>query len=404
MRRTAQALRDQARELRAIATTDGRLEGAYADTLRAGAADLDHHLRQTAERYEHVHAHLTNWANELDDMQSESTVLLRRAQEESSGPAGAPVGTHPDDDPVQPLRRSLNRLTADRDDRAAVYAARIRHACDDVIADSAWEGVEDAVGAVLDADWVGKVFEAAGWIVTIVGIAALFLTPAGWIVDLVLGLTIALITKDVIALLVGDGSWFDIGMDVVGLLAVGAGKIAFRALTEIQAATKLAAERALEERATAAALHDIRPALDRTYSITRRRGTSQAAKTAARQLRARLRAAAERAGANARQSESARPLAEASRPQTIAYGGDQETANLAADIDHLHTNYGQHEAVRQALHRVALWKGAYKASWMVGMGTDATDKIIGRSSLAPRKPYSRPYDDFKNRLQVGTSW
>ncbi|MDI5971811.1 hypothetical protein POF50_021155 [Streptomyces sp. SL13] len=406
MRRTAQALRDQARELRAIATTDGRLEGAYADTLRAGAADLDHHLRQTAERYEHVHAHLTNWANELDDMQSESTVLLRRAQEESSGPAGAPVGTHPDDDPVQPLRRSLNRLTADRDDRAAVYAARIRHACDDVIADSAWEGVEDAVGAVFQENWFNEVLEVASWTATFVGLIALFISPPAWIVGAALVLSFALIAKDVLALAVNQGSWFDISMDAAALLTMGGGKMAVDALVRIQEATKLSAEAAAAERAVAAALHDVRPVLDRTYRITNRRNTPRAAKTAARQLRLRLLAQAERLGEQAGHAESMRPMSNVTLREAFSFGGDTEVAGISKDIEYMRNEYPESSSVQQESRQRGAWQAVGRSSFWVGTGLDGVDKGIGQSQIAPLKPFSHSYMDFKNRFAVtyGTRW
>ncbi len=258
MRRLALALRDQARELRTIAAGED-LKGKYATTLRDGASDLELRLRQTAERYEHVHGHLTGWATELEDFQATSLTLLRRAHD---------TGPHrPPDDPLQPLRQALTRLTEERDERASHYAGRIRRACDDVIKDSAWEEFGDGVDAVLNDKWVERFFEAASWVVAIVGIATLFFTPAGWLVDLALDLTLMIAAKDVLALSVGEGSWFDIGMDALGFLTMATGAVAITMLERVQDATKIEAEAAAVERAVTGVLGESRPAMERTYRL-----------------------------------------------------------------------------------------------------------------------------------------
>ncbi len=393
MRTLARGLRDQARELRGIAAGED-LEGRYADALRDSAADLEVRLRQTAERYEHVHGHLAGWAGELEDLQAASVALLHRAR------PPAP------EDVLPLLRRSLARLTETRDTRAAFYAARINHACDDVIRDSVWERMENEAELILEDESVEALLETAGWVTTAVGLAALFFTPAGWIVDLALDLTIMLAAKDVLALSVGEGSWFDIGMDTVGLLTMGAGMQAAEELARIHSATKLAAEAAAEERATSIALGEERSDLDRTYRVTNRRSESRAAKAAARRLRAGIVNRAGLSGRAARQAEHALPMAEASPLEALPFGGDRETANACKDIDRMRAVYADSHAVQTASRNAGVWRGASKASFLVGAGTDGIDKGLSKSDLLSFKAWSGRYEDFKGQFKVtiGSGW
>jgi hypothetical protein len=396
MRRLAQGLRDQARELRAIAHTEG-LRGKYATALRDNAADLESHLRQTAERYEHVRSHLTGWATELEDLQAESLAVLRRAHA---------CAHDADAHDAHPLRAALARLTTARDDRAALYAGRIRRACDDVIKDSVWQAVAEDVRVGLDQDWLGRFFELAGWVTTVVGVTALFLTPPGWLLDLALATTFALTAKDLLALGVGDGSWYDIGMDAVGLSTMGTGEAAAGALGRIRSATKTAAAVAAHERAASDVLRDARPELDRAYRVTARRASTNAEKSAARRARAALLATADRAGSAARLSEHAHPLPPTTPRQALPFGGDHDTASLAADINRMRTQYADNEAVLHASRRAPGWEATAKASFWVGTGIDGIDKGLGRSNLLGFKPSSDDYEHFKGRFTstVGTGW
>jgi hypothetical protein len=413
MRRFAQALRDQAGDLRAIAAGEG-LKGKYADALRDNASELEFHLRQTAERYEHVYGHLTSWAGELEDFQATSFGLLRQAwdlppagQAPVPAPVPAPAPAAGDqDDPLEALRQRLAGLTNHRDDRAVVYAGRIKRSCDDVIKDSPWESFENEADAVLDSDWFGRVFEAASWVVTFVGIATLFLNPAAWVVDLALGLSIVLAAKDVLAMSVGEGSWFDIGMDVIGFATMATGVTAFKALTKIKDATKIAAKAAAAEQAVENVLDESRSALGRTYRVTSRVNSSGSAKADARRVRRGILATAERAGRAAGQAEAERVGPEATQREALAFGGDREAATVCHEIDRMRGAYANHDAVWKASAGANSWKVGFKASWMVGAGSDGFDKMLGKSDLAPRKPSFKPYNDFKDRFSsvIGTGW
>ena len=395
LRRLAVGLRDQAGELRAIAGAD-RLRGRYATALRDRAADLELRLRQTAERCERVRDPLADWAGELDAFQAESRHLLHRAR-----------ALPPDDaESLRLLRVSLARLVETRDHRAERCARRIRDACDDVLTDSRWERLADRIDAVLDTAWCGEVFEVAGWVTTVVGVTALFLTPAGWAVDGALALGAAVAAKDGLALATGEGSWFDVGMDTVGLLTMGAGKAAFASLDGIRVATRGVAGVAAEERAVEESVRTSRPALDRTYRVTGRRASSGASRAEARRVRAGLRAEAARAGSLARAEEESRALPPATAREALAFGGDREVAGVCKDIERMRTEYPNDEAVHEVSEGTELWTGVFNASWRTGMATDVADKTFGSSDVAPMKPHLQEYDDFKDRFktEIGTGW
>lgn len=395
LRRLAVGLRDQAGELRAIAGAD-RLRGRYATALRDRAADLELRLRQTAERCERVRDPLADWAGELDAFQAESRHLLHRAR-----------ALPPDDaESLRLLRVSLARLVETRDHRAERCARRIRDACDDVLTDSRWERLADRIDAVLDTAWCGEVFEVAGWVTTVVGVTALFLTPAGWAVDGALALGAAVAAKDGLALATGEGSWFDVGMDTVGLLTMGAGKAAFASLDGIRVATRGVAGVAAEERAVEESVRTSRPALDRTYRVTGRRASSGAARAEARRVRAGLRAEAARAGSLARAEEESRALPPATAREALAFGGDREVAGVCKDIERMRTAYVNSREVQAAAGHAKGWEAAYKTGFWIGAGTDMGDKGFGSSDLFPGKWSFSPYDQFKDRFTVveGSKW
>lgn len=76
----ATSLREQARMLRGIGD-DNELKGKYAEKLRDESGTLEKHLREVAGRYERVHGHLTNWANDLEDFQTQADDVLRKAKQ-----------------------------------------------------------------------------------------------------------------------------------------------------------------------------------------------------------------------------------------------------------------------------------------------------------------------------------
>ncbi|SFF13420.1 hypothetical protein SAMN05216251_108319 [Actinacidiphila alni] len=408
MKRLAAMLRAEAADLALIGSADG-LKGGYAVKLRDESRELEVHLRETAGRYERVHGHLSGWAAELDDIQSEADRILRGARADASVSAsGSASGdTAPDGAEADPLarhRRSLDKVETHRDLRAAHYAARIRHEINDKIKDSWWERRKNEIDGVKGA--ISLVVDVMSWVATGIALVAIVMTPAGWVAGLAIWLAVGVLAGHLLLAAAGDGSWLDIGMDVFGLLTMGAGTIALKNLTAVRTATKLAAQGAADERAAVSATRSSRSVLDRSSATVNRRGATKAARAKARHDRNIARAAAKRAGRDAAAFEAAAPMAEASQREAVLLGGDRETANLYKDVVRMRAAYPESGAVRRASQGAEVHRNAFRGAWASATSVDLVDKAAGSSDFIPRKPSSSSYGDFKDRYtkEVGTAW
>lgn len=407
MKRLAAMLRTEAADLALIGTGDG-LKGGYAAKLRDEARELEVHLRETAGRYERVHGHLTGWAAELDDIQSDADRILRTARAEAETNAAAksadaaPDGA--DEDPLAKHRRSLAKVEAHRDARAAHYASKIRHEINDKIKDSWWERRKNEIDGLKGA--ISLVVDVMSWVATVIAIVAIFTTPAGWIAGLAVWLAVGVLAGHAALAAAGDGSWLDISMDIFGLLTMGVGKAALNSLKEVRAATKLAAQAAADEHAAASATRSSRSVLDRSSATVNRRSATKAARAKARHDRNIAKAAAKRAGRDAAAGEAATPMAEASQREAVLVGGERETANLYKDVVRMRNAYPADAGVQQASRGAERHKGAFQGTWIAATAVDLTDKGAGSSDLFPFKPGNEGYGNAKDSFsyEVGTKW
>ncbi|GGN85904.1 hypothetical protein GCM10011579_077140 [Streptomyces albiflavescens] len=246
----AKKLRDQAKNLQALSKED-KLKGKYVKRLREDSSTLEKHMREVASRYERVHGHLTTWASELEDFQSDADHVLRQAKEKQdeieaekvkesgSGDKNTPKASagEADHDPLQTYRNQLDTITGDRDTRANHHAGKIRDEIDDVIEDSWWDNVK---GWFHDnADWIKTVLDALGWIATIAGIIAIWIPGLNL---LVLGIAVLTILARSMLVASGDASWTDLAFDVGGLLLMGIGRGGINMLKGANKVTTAAAQ------------------------------------------------------------------------------------------------------------------------------------------------------------------
>lgn len=411
MKRVAAMLRAEAADLKVIGEGEG-LKGRYADALRDSARELGARLRETAGRYERVHGHLAGWAHELEGFQSEADRILRTARAETesgvqSGASGAEVhggGDPGGDGSTGEYRKALARVEAARDERAADYASRIRREIDDTIKDSWWErrknDLDDAKSAI------SFVLDVMSWVATGIAIAAITLTPAGWVTGLAIWLAVGVLAGHTLLAAAAAASWADVAMDIFGLTTMGVGTLALGALRGIRTATKLAAELAAEERAAANAARASQAVRDRTSAVVNRRGATRAARARARHDRNIARAATRRAGREAAAEESATPMAEASRWEAATVGGDKETANLFKDVRRLRAAYPESAGVRRASEGAEEYKRIFQSAWTVSTVVDVWDKGAGSSDIFAGKWKYGPYARLKDRYtkEVGSTW
>ncbi|WP_051744523.1 putative T7SS-secreted protein [Streptomyces yerevanensis] len=261
LRRTAEAIKKQADEIKALSSVESWKSKA-AEEFRKEAEEAGGKLRKAYKRYDAAADALgekvvdggspKEYASELHRAQTMADKALRDAQAaddehkaSSNGIDKLPKNTA-DDDPgrkklenrqeaaTSAMERAKRDLEAAKDVRdAAVTKARdaIRHAIDnDGLKDGRWDKFKDWVHD--NSGWIKEWVDGLGWVATICGTLSLLV---GWIPVIgqalagILG-TIALIATLVslvghlVLALAGEGSWFDVALDIVGLATFGIGR------------------------------------------------------------------------------------------------------------------------------------------------------------------------------------
>jgi hypothetical protein len=399
----AEKLREQAKNLKAISDED-TLKGKYVQRLREESGTLEKHMREVAGRYERVHGHLTTWANELEDFQSDADKVLHQAKEkqgeieaEKKKEAGsADKDTHrpsagDTDDPLQSYRKRLNDIVGDRDTRADHHTRKIRDEIEDVIQDSTWENIK---GWVHDhADEIKAFIDVLGWVATAAGFLALAVPGLNLLVLGIAGLTVAL---RLLLVASGDASWTDVIFDVVGGLLVVGGIGAAAKLASGAKATVGAAQ-AARTAGLRQGLRGVKGILDDTGRMMTKmpQGPGRQALGAARN--AIRKSISQNVGLVAKGPLRVSPLS------TLVHLGDKEMAGMAKMLK-------ANKATFPAAAGAAADK-AYKSyqvglgiAW-TGMGMDIVDKSLGKSDLTSwtkekfgtgEKPYNSVYSDWKD--------
>lgn len=275
LRRTAESIRKQANEIKALSSVEAWKSKA-AEEFRKEAEEAEGKLRKAYKRYDAAAdalgekvmegACFTEYASELHRAQKMADQALRDAQEadsEHKASSGAidklPKDTS-DDDPerkklekrqeeatsaMERAKRALEAAKGVRDAAAKRARDSISYAIDhDGLKDGTWDKFKDWVND--NSGWIETVLKVSGWVSTICGTLALLV---GWIPVIgqalagILG-TIALVATLVslvghtLLALAGKGSWFDVALDVVGLATLGIGRGALAAAKGASAAAQ----------------------------------------------------------------------------------------------------------------------------------------------------------------------
>lgn len=381
----AKTLRSQAQALKKI-SAEKDLKGRYARDLQDKAGTLEKHLREVAERYERVHAPLEGWANELEEIQDESLKLLKKARHEENdapdkeGKRGASGPTKDDDSTANKLASVITHYQ----ERAQHYSGKITSVVHDIIQDSTWESLKEDVGDALHNKWVKKFFELASWIATGVALIGIFCTPWGWLTALALGLTALIMTKDAIALATGNGSIYDVSLDVLVLATMGMGRVAGQGMRFARDSAKGAAIRSASQQASQKVVRSSRTPLGRVRSLlgggTKNRAT--------------------RAGSKAAQKEASRPLAQATKKEIRKAGGDLKIASKAKDTSLLRARYPHNLDIQKADNLAQFYKTMHNVGWRTSTAIGIAPKLIGGSNLWESKPHSDSYSKWQERHKL----
>jgi hypothetical protein len=309
---------DFAAELEAQASTLRRLSDADGWDADAGrrfsstAREIGDALGKARRRYTAVAEALRGYAPELAQVQREADAALRDAQAAQSAitanqPApqsSSPTGdATPDPSRTRALadaqtalsqaRRRLDHAVDRRDTGARRAAQHIQDVTDnDGLADSWWDKAKDWTSDRWDsftqwvhenADLISKVADVCGWIATAlaaVAIAISFIPVLNFLAAPLLlaatALTVVSLVAHVMLALSGDGSWVDVGFDLIGLATFGYGKVAAKGAEASEQVLKAAATRAARKEGQKAA----RRALEQGARRTSGRPISRAARQA----------------------------------------------------------------------------------------------------------------------------
>lgn len=264
----ASTIQDQITLLKAIAGDENI--GKFADTLRDTATDLRDGLEKVSTRYEHVSNYLGHWADDLDQCQSESLKALAKAQAvattalapDAKADPGAPAPTPAEKQQqaadkhakevaqgeLSAAKTQLARVKDHRDDRARHWMQKIEDTEHDGLKDSRWDTFKDIVHE--HAELIKLLADVCTWIVTILVVAS-FLIPGLNVATFVLaGFMLAALAGHTSLALTGDGSWIDVGLDIVALATLGSTKFlvtGLKASTEFAEATAAALRGGMDE-------------------------------------------------------------------------------------------------------------------------------------------------------------
>jgi hypothetical protein len=245
---TARQVAEQVAALQKI-SADGTQIGQTPDVIRSSASNLAGQLTNVAARYQNVAAALRGWGPELEQAQLMSLQALDQAeipyaklQRQITLPSGTnlsaaqkeTLATHQASmrqaqEQLDAAKAQLNRAISLRDTQAAYYQARINAATNDGLTDheSWWEHFEDWVAS--NAYLIRDICTALEVVATILAVVALFIPGLDIVALLLIAgmvLTTGALLGRVLLAVTGNGSWFDVAMDVIALASFGVGKLA----------------------------------------------------------------------------------------------------------------------------------------------------------------------------------
>lgn len=411
MKKIAEYLRTQAAALTAMAEADN-LKGKYAEKLGEESRGLGRKLDEAEDRYREVKGHLSNWANELEEFQKKADKALTDAKEAQriiDSHAKKPTESaasdkkkdktsneSPDEDPalkqakedLEDARKRLNTTEGDYQERSGHFASKIRSSIDDDMKDSWWT---DFKAWVADAEWLKKWTDRLIWLATVAGVVAMFIPVVGWVA---LGVTIAVTLSHLTMAATGNGSWFDVVMDIGALKMARNGLKAAKAIKGLQQSSrKTASDVANTQKATQSAQRNAGVRSNAEKAAHRRGGTSgnkrQKARARRLNLESKNRAEGRKAAAEVRDAE----MPQANLRDKVGTIGDAKLSQQMKDIKKWRDEYPDNATLADNASQAQRHQNALQGSWAVGTGLDLGDKFGDDVS-------GGEYDRMKGRMEA----
>jgi hypothetical protein len=418
--RIADTMQDQIASLRRIGKAD-TLTGEYADKLRTESDELAGRLEKAVGRYRAVGGHLGGWAGELRTAQEDSLKALDKAKTaDHTITAGTAFVVPPGPDgPTDPEQAAIDRrrdaavsgateqLRAARSQldaaveharrKGSEFAGRIRDAVDDDVKDSWWDNRKDWVDR--NAGWISAATDILSYVATGLAVLSLFIPGVNIIALLAIGLTAVVLVGHTTLAASGNGSWFDVGLDVFALATFGLGRVVTAEAKTVQASTREAAAVAAHRAARKEALQQTVAAREAAGRALSRRTAGAAQKSAARATIDAAKRDASRAAAKAAEEVRRAPLAQVNRREAALFGGDPEPAAHLKDARALRDRFPGSPKVQEAARDADRLHAWGRGTWAAGAAADGGDKI---GSNLPGDRYSRVKQHFT--LEVGSTW
>ena len=399
--RVEQQIADQVAALRTIAGSgdDGALQGHYSEKIRSSASDLAGQLAKVEGRYREVSSALNQWVPDLEHAQSQSLTALNEAEAPYQKlnqavilPSG-PDLTAAQKQSIQDYHTSMDRAQADldaakarltravgvRDQQAARCASAINNAIDDGVKDSWWDHVKDWVDR--NAGWLRTAANVLGWIATALAVLALLIPGLNIVALAFLGAMLLIHTMLAAA---GDGSWLDVGLDVLALATLGTGKLvtamARETVTGVEDAIATAAGRA----AARTALRDSSALRAARARVAASQGAKPWERAAARaqlnSLKTQVVRTARRTAARAIRNE---PLPKVSLIDRAWAGGDKEMAQYTARARSWAGRFPEARGVQDVLQTVNKARATGFLAWTANNAFDSLNHAGVTSGFGP---------------------
>jgi hypothetical protein len=297
------------------------------------------------------------------------------------------------------LSRQLGQVLEQAEARGRFWAHQIARAIDDELTDGFWDHIHGWVSN--HKEMLEKYTDRLGWVATVAAVGALAV-PGLNVAVLGVGLLDAVAIGSAGSMLAthtamaaeGEGSWWDVGIDAVGLASFGYGRYMSKGLGRAARAAKQAGADATG-----------REAAERFTTMTREQAArvmaDPAAGTAerhvARQSIVNVGRDAARVGDDATRAALEAPETQANLARRLL-AGSTEDADAVKGVSEIAAEHAGDTAVQDAAAEVRRLAAKGQRNWWVAAGLDASDKGVKLS------PWSGSYRKATDRFTHGIGW
>jgi hypothetical protein len=412
LRKAAAEMQQQVDVLHKMVANEGCLAGDYATGLQIKATDVAKKLDPVAARYSTVSGCLFGWQSELADFQASTLKVLARAQDAAARRARDPnapplppnfryeffdmLGTDqtqaldPATEDLLAARKELATILAAAADRDRYWGNKISDAIDDKLADGFWDHIHSFVEH--HAEQLEQLTNQLGLLTSGLGLAAIWFPPLLLPTLLLAG---GIAATHTLMAAEGEGSWFDVGLDVAAMASFGAGKALSKGFEGILDATRGAAARAAEREAVEGVQLETAATREAAERVLADPTSSELEQQSASLDLARVDRQVERAGKEAVRGVLEAPKAAATRVQAFFHGAEDD-AQLSNTAKRLASEHAGDPAVEYAARNLRKMTWAGRANFTTAATLDVGDKVT--NSL------SGSYRGFKARSKIAVGW